>query len=714
MARSVNQAASKGAARDVRLFLSAVTDEFRSYRDILRARLTRPNVSVRVQEDFIASGTDTLVKLDDYIARCDAVIHLVGDMPGALARATALQALRPDLVKRLPFLSGASEQGAPQFSYTQWEAYLAAYHGKRLVIAKADPAAPRDEKFRKEPLLQQSQVEHLQRLQSIGRHAEVTFVSHDQLAAEILRSAVLDLLVRAEGRPAFWSRRRALVAGVAGTTVVGAAAIAARLSWPVLFPQADPRAIAILPFENNTGNAGLNPYLSSVPIDLGDVLSRLDPDLMVRSHDSVQSLIERNVPRNEFSRLLEVAHLVSGAFAFAEAGAVNLTVQAQDARNDLPWSRSLTIDPANPLQWAPSLYDQVAGLLHLNVQTGQVAEMIGAGDGHAYDLYLKALDLQLALSQTNNSQAITQLEEAVRQSPGFAQAHAALAMAYLQQFYWFDSQSSIDQGLGAAQRAVALAPKAPDSRFALGYAYECKGQREDAIGQYCAVLAANPNYPPAVEKVATFLFYGGWFDASFDGWNRVQILDPPSDMPKIRQAMCCFFKGDKPRAERLNETAEKEAYGLNELTLVAFTYAWLQNSAFANRLLERLRREHPTASQIDEVETWLSVLQAQPDARQRVDSFAQEHGVKYGNQDQIATWYAILGDTEPAIAWLTKALANGAPNYAWYASDFFVKVKQDARYAALMKRLSGQYDSVKPKLFAALEGAAGYGRRPLG
>lgn len=74
----------------VQIFLSTVSAEFRSYRDKLREKLTRPNVSVAVPEDFIVTGTPTLDMLDDYIRQCDAVIHLVGDMKGASALAPFL------------------------------------------------------------------------------------------------------------------------------------------------------------------------------------------------------------------------------------------------------------------------------------------------------------------------------------------------------------------------------------------------------------------------------------------------------------------------------------------------------------------------------------------------------------------------------------------------------------------------------------------------
>ncbi|MEA2990990.1 MAG: hypothetical protein QOG83_3701, partial [Alphaproteobacteria bacterium] len=71
--------------RHVQLFISAMTKEFGSYREALRRQLQRPNVTVHVQEDFIPTGTETLDMLDLYIGQCDAVIHLAGDMTGALA-----------------------------------------------------------------------------------------------------------------------------------------------------------------------------------------------------------------------------------------------------------------------------------------------------------------------------------------------------------------------------------------------------------------------------------------------------------------------------------------------------------------------------------------------------------------------------------------------------------------------------------------------------
>ncbi len=133
----------------VRIFLSTVSDEFRDYRDQLRHDLTRQNVEVKVQEDFKDLGSVTLDKLDVYIAACDAVVHLVGEMTGAAAKAESTRTIvgkYPDLADKLPPLREPLENRL-DISYTQWEAWLALYHDKLLQIAKAHDEAPRGPQF---------------------------------------------------------------------------------------------------------------------------------------------------------------------------------------------------------------------------------------------------------------------------------------------------------------------------------------------------------------------------------------------------------------------------------------------------------------------------------------------------------------------------------------------------------------------------------------
>ncbi len=182
----------------VRIFLSAVSDEFRDYRDQLRVDLTRHNVEVKIQEDFKDLGTVTLDKLDVYIAACDAVVHLVGDMTGAAAKDASTRTIvgkYPGLADKLPPLREPLENRR-DISYTQWEAWLALYHDKLLLIAIPGDSAPRGPRFTPSDVSRVVQRAHLERLSEVERYPGCTFTSPDKLAKQILSGAILDLLAR--------------------------------------------------------------------------------------------------------------------------------------------------------------------------------------------------------------------------------------------------------------------------------------------------------------------------------------------------------------------------------------------------------------------------------------------------------------------------------------------------------------------------------------
>src|SRR5208283_2267097 len=175
----------------VKIFLSTVSDEFRPYRDQLRADLTLLNVEVKVQENFKDLGGDTLDKLDVYIAHCDGVVQLAGDMTGSEPGEHALGALRakyPDLADKLHPLGEALRNGSG-VSYTQWEAWLALYHGKLLFIAKAADSAERGPKYMLTEASRAAQATHLERLQAMDRYPGCTFSSPDDLAKHIIYTA---------------------------------------------------------------------------------------------------------------------------------------------------------------------------------------------------------------------------------------------------------------------------------------------------------------------------------------------------------------------------------------------------------------------------------------------------------------------------------------------------------------------------------------------
>ena len=133
-----------------KVFLSCVTKEFAPHREKLAHDLQMPNVKVEWQETFVETGHTTLDKLDSYIQGCHAVIHLVGFAAGSLALTPEVKGLLdkyPHFTERLPCLKEVLEKTPNSISYTQWEAWLAIYHGIPCFVYRAEASAPLASKF---------------------------------------------------------------------------------------------------------------------------------------------------------------------------------------------------------------------------------------------------------------------------------------------------------------------------------------------------------------------------------------------------------------------------------------------------------------------------------------------------------------------------------------------------------------------------------------
>lgn len=170
----------------MRIFLSAATAEFGDFRPELEQHLTSRGRTVVIQEGFVAWSQPTLDMLDRYIADCDVVVHLIGDLPGAMAPWASVAALlkaRPDIGDRFPVLKPFLDPAGPALSYTQWEAWLALYHRKGIYLAAPLEGAPRSSNYVAPTASDQaSQAAHRTMLAQQECHENIEFKSIELLA----------------------------------------------------------------------------------------------------------------------------------------------------------------------------------------------------------------------------------------------------------------------------------------------------------------------------------------------------------------------------------------------------------------------------------------------------------------------------------------------------------------------------------------------------
>ena len=112
-------------------------------------------------------------------------------------------------------------------------------------------------------------------------------------------------------------------------------------------------------------------------------------------------------------------------------------------------------------------------------------------------------NLGAALLQTRNlSNAIGQLEQALRIKPDFADAHNSLGIA-------LEQAGRVQEAIGHYERALQIKPRLADAHNNLGIALMAQGWLPEAIGHYEQALRIQPDYAKAECNWANGLFRAG-------------------------------------------------------------------------------------------------------------------------------------------------------------------------------------------------------------
>ena len=161
-----------------RIYLSAVSAEYKILRGSLDAILRRAGFDCEFQEIFPQAAADTLRKISDLLRPCRLVIHIAGHLPGSVAEPGAVRDLfhvsaeNPRAIAEKDFLAAypALRAALGDFSgitYTQWESLLALHHGIPLLVY-----VPADALIKGTPGATFAQRQHLERLLLASRHPE--------------------------------------------------------------------------------------------------------------------------------------------------------------------------------------------------------------------------------------------------------------------------------------------------------------------------------------------------------------------------------------------------------------------------------------------------------------------------------------------------------------------------------------------------------------
>jgi TolB-like protein/Tfp pilus assembly protein PilF/tRNA A-37 threonylcarbamoyl transferase component Bud32 len=258
------------------------------------------------------------------------------------------------------------------------------------------------------------------------------------------------------------------------------------------------RSVAVLPFVDAGAGDGADDYfVEGMSDELSAALGRI-PGLQVASRTSTYAFKGESVDVRQVGERLKVDAVLEGRVRRA-GDRLRVTAQLTNVGTGLSfWTDSYEREVKDVFGVQDDIARAIASALQFRLGAAAAAN-VGRGQGtesvEAYDLYLRGRYHLHRRGESNLKTAITFLEQAVASDPGFARAHASLAMAeaLLPEYTdTVDPSEYNERAEKSAQRALALDSTISEAHTAHGLAHVHGWEWDSAEAAYRRALELDP------------------------------------------------------------------------------------------------------------------------------------------------------------------------------------------------------------------------------
>ena len=418
-------------------------------------------------------------------------------------------------------------------------------------------------------------------------------------------------------------------------------------------------SIAVLPFENGSGNPELDYLSDGVSETLIDKLSQL-PDLKVISRNSSFKFRGPNVDIKDAAAKLGVRALVTGKVSRVGD---NLTVRIEmiDASQDRQiWSEQYQVKAANVLAVQREIAQEALENLRTKL-TGEEQRRIARPETtnpQAYDALLKARFYRNKGGRENRRKALDQYLQAVSADPTYALAYAELADLYaiLANQGELDPREGTPKAEAAAQRAVELDGDLAEAHTALGYIRMNAWNWEAARSEFLRARELNPNNSRTRDLYSGYLIYMGRHDEAIAESRRAVELSPLTLGFQIGLAANLLNSGRYDDAlDTLNKVRQLDPNLASVYVQLGYVYAAknMHNEAVA-AYKESIKISNAESTS---TECYLGASLARLGDRSGALKILEKLEVTkdYVSPGELAVLYTALGDREKALSTLERA-----------------------------------------------------------
>ncbi|MFQ5938050.1 MAG: tetratricopeptide repeat protein, partial [Acidiferrobacterales bacterium] len=372
------------------------------------------------------------------------------------------------------------------------------------------------------------------------------------------------------------------------------------------FPLPDKPSIAVLPFDNLSGDPEQDYFSDGLTEDIITHLTRF-PDLFVIARNSTFTYKGKAVKVKQVAEELGVHYVLEGSVQKA-GEKVRITAQLIDATTGHHlWAENFdrTLDDVFAVrdEVMQSIVSTLMGSDYAKLRQAELVRLSRKDPANlgAYELVQRAIKIWLRFTKEANEEARGLIEKAIELDPGYARAYTMLAWVNLNEYqYKFsdDPEKSLERAFELAQKSIALDDADDWSHWALGVVYLYQRKFDESIAEYERALARNPNDADVLAHMGLALTFAGQPERAIQQLTRAKRLNPnyPPWYPSILGFAYVVAKQYEPAIIALREQVNRMPDWPTPHRTLAVAYAQLGRQDDARGEVETLLKLDPQAS----------------------------------------------------------------------------------------------------------------------
>jgi TolB-like protein/DNA-binding winged helix-turn-helix (wHTH) protein/Tfp pilus assembly protein PilF len=460
--------------------------------------------------------------------------------------------------------------------------------------------------------------------------------------------------------------------------------------WSTALPRTGKVMLAVLPFENLTGDPNKDYLADGLTEETISQLGRLSPEqLGVIARTSVMGYKHKNERLDQIGRDLSVQYVLENSVR-GSGDHMRLTAQLIQVKDQTQlWSQDYDYPVKDILAVEDDLAKAVAREIQLHLTSQHQTELARSRPVKpaAFDAYLQGYSHFQRMTDKDTEMAAKYLERAIQLDPSYALAWVGLSRVR----HWqvnldlIPAEEGNRLALEAIERALALNPNLAEAHVQMGrIKLQVDFDWAGADASLERALALEPGNPEGVRMAAFSAALPGRFDEALQLDRRAVGLDP------LNAESWAYLAETEYLAGQLNEavTDSKKALELSPdlwSTPVVLSQIYIIQGRLQEALSEIKLIRH------DLIRTCLYSIAYHASGREKEsDAALSELIAKYHSSGafQIADVYAFRNQPDKAFEWLDRAYAQRDSGLIFTRVDPLLKsLHNDPRYAAFLKKL---------------------------